>query len=101
MKSIVVAGLELGRLRDKEADASCANPTHGSGWIVQVQPTKRRTRNVPFSSPSLPSRREGRDGEEKRRRDGQALCRLGLNDPHTAVWGIREFSRNMKGAPLW
>ncbi len=63
------------------------NPTHGSGWIVQVQPTKRVGRR-PFvlSSLSLAARRKGQTKSEN---PGTLLCRLDLNDPPTAVGGIR------------
>ncbi len=35
------------------------NTTHGSGWIVQAHPTWRGTRDSVW--PSLPSQREGRE----------------------------------------
>ena len=42
------------------------------------------------SSPSFPSRSEGKEGEENGE-SGAPVCRLSLNNPHTAVWGISEF----------
>jgi len=56
------------------------NTTHGSGWIVQVQSTQRRTRDSRFSLFFLPSRR-GERKETKlsgRRHSSKAL---GLNNP--------------------
>ena len=38
------------------------NPTHGSGWIVQTQPTCGAP-NCPFPSSSFPSRSEGKEEE--------------------------------------
>ena len=91
------------------------NTTHGSGWIVQVQPMLGRTRDsgVPpgipptavgglfryslttgahlgllFSSHSLHALREERDNKSKSR--GRPSCRPHLNDPPTAAGGIRE-----------
>ena len=40
------------------------NPTHGSGWIVQVQPTKRGDSHSLFCNAH--SRCEGREGSKKR-----------------------------------
>ena len=35
--------------------AACfPNPTHGSGWIIQAQPTQVHTWDSSFSGPSLP-----------------------------------------------
>jgi hypothetical protein len=53
---------------------SSGNPTHGSGWIVQVQPTQGRTRDSHFSSPVLHSRREERDSKKQKER---AACPVG------------------------
>src|SRR5436190_2019267 len=78
-----VGGSFILSLQTKPLDSSL-NPTHGSGWIVQVQPTSEgrstaslnpthcrgglfksslhgRTRDSRFASPSLPSPREGRE----------------------------------------
>ena len=57
------------------------NPTHGNGWIVQVQPSPqsagiRSDLNSPLTAVS---------GIQK----GETyLCRPDLNDPSTAVGGI-------------
>src|SRR5438477_9025860 len=79
-KSVKRQNSQTQRLRENSG-----NPTHGSGWIVQVRPTIEAAR--PSGSViSLPSRREGR--ETKNGNLGCAPCRLGLNDPPTAVGGI-------------
>ena len=47
----------------------CENPgntTHGSGWMVQAQPTKRAARHFVFYI-SLPSRRERREENRESR----------------------------------
>jgi len=62
------------------------NTTHGSGWIVQVRPTTEAARPLGFGYLSpLASRgeREGKTGISD-----APLCRLGLNNPPTAVGGI-------------
>jgi hypothetical protein len=43
----------------------------------------------PFSSPSFSSWSEEKEGEENKS-GGRLTCRLSMNNPHTAVWGIPE-----------
>jgi|SRR6185295_3739232 len=86
---------------------SCRNTTHGSGWIVQVLPTRRAARPFLESHPRewvdrsgaayngggrpsdlvifLPSRCQE---ERQNGTSGAPLFRLDLNDPPTAVGGI-------------
>ena len=62
------------------------NTTHGSGWIIQVQPTERERRGLPviiLFIPFLAFARKGITGTA-----GLAFCRSDLNDPPTAVGGI-------------
>ena len=63
------------------------NTTHGSGWIVQGQPTQGHARDSRFFL-SLPSRREGREIDNKKQAAARFLCRPSLNNPPTAVGGI-------------
>jgi hypothetical protein len=63
------------------------NPTHGSGWIVQAQPTKKGDCHYCFCI-SL-TRDARREKEKKNKNPGALLCRLDLNDPPTPVGGIR------------
>src|SRR2546426_1487947 len=86
---IVMKSVPLGIPPTHRLRKNSGNPTHGSGWMVQVRPTNRDARPPDlFFSPSLPSLREGREG--KRKILGVPLCRQGLNHPPTAVGGIRE-----------
>ncbi len=64
------------------------NTTHGSGWMVQAQPTKRAARPLLFLLSFSPLAPRGREGVGKRGSLGAPLCRLGLNHPPTAVGGI-------------
>ena len=65
------------------------NPTHGSGWIVQTQPT-HGAHPIRFPLPLSPRAARGKR-ERKQRAAARLSCRPYLNNPHTAVWGIREF----------
>jgi hypothetical protein len=67
------------------------NTTHGSGWIVQVRPTTEAPRPHPFCylSPLAPRGERRQNGIS-----GAPLCRLGLNDPPTAVGGIPRSGRD-------
>jgi hypothetical protein len=70
--------------RDRE---NSPNTTHGSGWIVQVQPTTEAARSLRFWLSLSPRAARGERGQT-----GNlwcALCRLELNDPPTAVGGIQ------------
>jgi hypothetical protein len=63
------------------------NPTRGSGWIVQAQPTKKGDRHYCFC---ISLTRDARGENEKKNKNTDALvCRLDLNDPPTPVGGIR------------
>ncbi len=73
----------------KQGDSTApVNPTHGSGWIVQVQPTKRAGRR-PFNFVIAFACGATEGADEKRESRYAPLCRLDLNDPPTAVGGIR------------
>ncbi len=65
------------------------NPTHGSGWIVQIQPTRR----VIWSHYRL-SKVGFEQSTNFRWWDSQiskaSVCRLDLNNPPTPVGGIPE-----------
>src|SRR6266705_3143488 len=80
--------LALGRLQNKEADSEGANPTHGSGWIVQAQPTMRAARSLCFCYISSLAARGKRYNKNKTGIRSAPLCRLGLNYPPTSVGGI-------------
>jgi hypothetical protein len=75
-----------------------ANPTNGSWWIVQVLPTNHHSSNLTlraendagFSTTRWNSARSVEAFE-------RLLRRLDLNDPRTAVRGIRKV---LKGVPL-
>src|SRR5438552_13810699 len=81
--------LALGRLQNKEADSEGANPTHGSVWIVQAQPTKRAAGRLWFYYFSSLAARGKRNNKNKTGIPSAPLCRLGLNYPPTSVGGIR------------
>src|SRR5215475_15769783 len=72
------------------------NPTHGSGWIVQVQPTKREATRPPFLF--LSSQTRGK--ERKGRITGRASvlsCRLDLNNPPTCRgWDLGFFTQSQR-----
>ena len=57
------------------------NTTHGNGWIVQVLPTRRASRPLLGIPPTAVG---GIPGKQR----SAFVCRLGLNDPLTAVSGI-------------
>ena len=64
--------------------AKSLNPTHGSGWIVQVQPTRSETACLPFLFFS---------SQREEKKDNNVIwtgscCRSDLNHPPTAVGGI-------------
>src|SRR2546426_12694274 len=87
------------------------NPTHGSGWIVQVRPTDAGTRDAPRIPPTAvggsfkSGLHHGAQGflvflfffplasRERNERGGRLSCRLDLNDPPTSVGGIRGIGR--------
>jgi hypothetical protein len=72
---------------DESDSIASLNTTHGSGWIVQVQPTKRAGADLCFVV-ALPC--GATEGAEEKRESRYALrCRLDLNDPPTAMGGIR------------
>ena len=90
-------------VRGQRSEGNALNTTHGSGWIVQVLPTKKcgafcfseyhPRQWVDRSGPAYNERRPllflplGVRGKDKRRK-WNAICRLDLNDPPTAVGGI-------------
>src|SRR3989442_12342748 len=68
------------------------NPTHGSGWMVQVLPTNRAVRPLFFYY--LPLSPRGTRGEKQNKnQDGaSSRCRLGLNHPPTIRgWDSKSF----------
>ena len=62
-----------------------SNPTHGSGWMLQIRPTNQSSPPlcVIYLSPLALRGREVKPGIP-----GAHLCRLALNNPPTAVGGI-------------
>jgi hypothetical protein len=75
-----------------------SNPTNGSWWIVQVQPTNHHSSNLTLRAENDPGFsttcwNSALSVETFER----LLSRLDLNDPRTAVRGIRKV---LKGVPL-
>ena len=67
------------------------NTTHGSGWIVQVRPTKREA-----ACPGYYSFLANERKEIKRIITGGPQCSpCSQNDPPTAVGGIKDFSHGL------
>src|SRR5207244_6992667 len=58
--------------------ASSPNPTHGSGWIVQVQPTKR----CPEPHPRIPPTAVGGSFKSSLQRDAPSL----IPESHPRQW---------------
>src|SRR5262245_9372325 len=89
---------------NRVADNFPRNPTYGSGWIFEARPTRRDVE--PSANPNHGSGWiiQTRPTSEKGGRAEWTLlphfCRLNLNDPHTAVWGITDSSHNLcRGLP--
>ena len=69
------------------------NTTHGSGWIVQAQPTERADRPFVLCFSLSPRAAKGERRRGNRNPTVRSRCRLGLNNPPTAVGGIRGSTR--------
>ena len=68
--------------------------SHPRQWVDRSNPPTRQTGPLFVSSPSFPSRSEGKEGEENVE-SGAPVCRLSLNNPPTAVGGISDFLHSL------
>src|SRR6266496_2334659 len=71
---------------DEIVRENSGNTTHGSGWIVQVQPMLGRTRDSGIPPGIAPTAVGGLFSKSR----GRPSCRPHLNDPPTAVAGTPE-----------
>src|SRR6185295_5895747 len=83
----------------RRVGSRCAGiPADGSRGIVNAQPTPAIAESPPFFSLARPSCHEGTCKREKKTEKPLFgfRCRLGLNDPPTAVGGIQNGRNNPK-----